>query len=79
MTILKAEACDFLSLDNNVLFQNLDIFSNDNSIETENKVIEKIISMKSLKEVRDDTSKIKVFYLFFNLNKNYNQISSFIQ
>ena len=51
LTILKAEACDFLSLDNNVLLQNLDIFSNDNNIETENKVIEKIISMKSLKEV----------------------------
>ena len=52
LKILKAEACDFLSLDNNALIQKLYAFSNDNNnIETEKKVIEKIISMKSLKEV----------------------------
>jgi hypothetical protein len=52
LKILKAEACDFLSLDSNVFLQNLYIISNDNNnIETEKKVIEKIISMKSLKEV----------------------------
>jgi hypothetical protein len=49
---LKAEACDILSLDSNISLQNLDVYSKDNNnIETEKKVIEKIISIKSLKEV----------------------------
>ena len=52
LKILKAEACDFLSLDNNALLQKLYVISNNNNkIKTEKKVIEKIISMKSLKEV----------------------------
>jgi len=64
LTILKAEACDFLSLDNNVLLQNLDIFSNDNSIKTENKVIEKIISMKSLNKLEMILLKLRYFTYF---------------
>ena len=40
LKILKAEACDFLSLDSNVFLQNLYIISNDNNnIETEKKII----------------------------------------
>ena len=43
LKLLKAEACDFICLDNKALIQKLYVISNDNNnIETEKKVIEKL-------------------------------------
>ena len=52
LKVLNAEADDFLKLKNNTL-ESLTVVSNDkdNSKEKEKRIIEKIISMKSLKEV----------------------------
>ena len=52
LKVLNAEADDFLKLKNNTL-ESLAVMSNDkdNSKEKEKRIIEKIISMKSLKEV----------------------------
>jgi hypothetical protein len=52
LKVLNAEADDFLKLKNNTL-ESLTVMSNDkdNSKEKEKRIIEKIISMKSLKEV----------------------------
>ena len=52
LKILNSEADDFLKLKNNTL-ESLTLFSSDfrNTKEKEKKIIEKIISMKSLKEV----------------------------
>ena len=52
LKILNAEASDFLSLDNNILLEDLSVISNSNDIEIEKRVIKKIISMKCLKEVK---------------------------
>ena len=52
LKVLNSEADDFLSLKNSSL-ENISVLSNDigNSKEKEKKILEKIISMKSLKEV----------------------------
>ena len=68
LKVLNCEANDFLMLQNNKTLESLTILSNDynNSKEKEKRIFEKIISMKSLKEVKislkllndDDISKI---------------------
>ena len=59
LKVLKSESEDFLKLRNNITLEDLTVISNhNNSIEIEKKIIEKIISMKSLKIVNILLNKI---------------------
>ena len=59
LKVLKSESEDFLKLRNNMALEDLTVISNhNNSIEIEKKIIEKIISMKSLKIVNILLNKI---------------------
>ena len=58
LKVLKAEADDFLKLGNNILLEDLSVISNTNNIEIEKKIIEKIITMKSLKKINLSLNKI---------------------
>ena len=58
---LKAEASDFLNLDNNILLEKIDLKSELNiSKETEIKMIEKLLSIKTLNIVSFELKKIDV-------------------
>ena len=59
LKVLKSESEDFLKLGNDILLEDLTVISNrNNPIENEIKIIEKIISMKSLKKVYVSLNKI---------------------
>ena len=77
LRVLKSESEDFLKLGSNILLEDLTVISNyNNNIEIEKKIIEKIISMKSLKKVNVSLNKIS-YNDISNINGLNNSISSF--